>query len=107
MGVRDPFLESTQVALVQVCRGDPTIRELPRFTPIEKYRAGLLVIGFVACLYLPVSSYLALYGDKWWAASLEKYPQQGLLETSTALFGLIAAQCNISITRAAGYGMRP
>ena len=102
------ILQGTQIGLVRLVRGDSTITELPRFTPIEKYRAaGLLVIGFVACLYLPESTYLTLYGEKWWGAVLENYPQQGLLEASTALFGLIAAQCNISVTRAAGYGVRP
>jgi len=101
-------LEATQVGLVRLVRGDPTISDLPQFTPTERFRTiGLIVIGCVACLYLPVSSYLALYGDQWWEASLESYPQQGLLETSTALFGLIAAQSNISLTRAAGYGVRP
>lgn len=101
-------LQGSQLGLVRFVRGDPTIEELPQFTSLERYRAiGLLVIGFVACLYLPVSSYLALFGDKWWSTSLEKYPQQGLLETSTALFGLLAAQSNISLTRAAGYGVKP
>lgn len=105
---KDSVLEKTQIGLVRLCRGDKTIQELPPFTSIERYRAyGLLVIGFVACLYLPVASYLAIFGDQWWTTSLERYPQQGLLETSTALFGLLAAQSNISITRAAGYGVRP
>lgn len=104
----DSLLEDTQLGLVRLARGDPTIRELPPFTPTEKYRTGgLLAIGFVACLYLPVSSYLAVYGDAWWSASLEKYPQQGLLEASTALFGLNAVQWNVLLTRAGGYGVRP
>lgn len=102
------ILLGTQLCLVRFLRNDSTIESLPRFTSLERYRAmGLLVIGFVACLYLPVSSYLAVYGDSWWSTSLLKYPQQGLLETSTALFGLLAAQSNISLTRAAGYGVKP
>jgi len=102
------FLQNTQVGLVRFVRQDSTIKDLPQFTPIEKYRAtGLLAIGFVTCLYLPILSYLALYGDDWWSTSLKQYPQQGLLETSTALSGLIAAQSNILLTRAGGYVMRP
>lgn len=102
------FLRWTQTSLVRVARGDPTIDNPPRFTPTEKLRAtGLVVIGCVACLFLPVSTYLALYGKQWWETVLEAYPQQGLLETTTALFGLIAAQANILISRAAGYGVRP
>mmetsp|Transcript_28022 Transcript_28022/g.65850 ORF Transcript_28022/g.65850 Transcript_28022/m.65850 type:complete len:366 (-) Transcript_28022:335-1432(-) len=103
------WLRASQTALVRLVRNDPTVgADPPRFTETETFRAlGLLVIGFVACLYLPVAAYLALYGDAWWTASLDAFPDQGLLETSTALFGLIAAQANISITRAAGAGVRP
>ena len=108
------WLQASQTALVRFARNDPSIGgggggdPPPRFTPTETLRGfGLLAIGFVACLYLPVAAYLALYGDAWWTASLAGFPDQGLLETSTALFGLIAAQANISITRAAGAGVRP
>jgi len=101
-------LQATQLSLLRIVRRDSTIKELPPFTPTEKYRAtSLVAIGIVASLYLPISTYLALYGESWWNFSLESYPQQGLLEASTALFGLIAAQANIAITNAARYGVKP
>jgi len=117
------LLQKTQINLVKLIRGgimnsnstaatlttnNDDLVLLPFFTPTEQFRAiGLLAIGFVACLYVPVSTYFALYGAPWWTNSLEQYPQQGILETGTTLFGLLAAQANICITKAAMYGVQP
>jgi len=102
------IIKATQVNLMRIVRRDFTIKGLPPFTSTEEYRArSLIAIGFVASLYLPPAVYFGLYGESWWSTSLENYPQQGLLESSTALFGIAAAQANFAITSAARYGVKP
>jgi hypothetical protein len=83
--------------------GDP-----PALTATEILRAqSLLGVGVVGCLFAPIAVKFAIAGPAWWGHVLEVYPEQGLLESSTALFGIFATQASMVAHASAKAGVAP
>lgn len=83
---------------------------LPPLTETELLRAkSLIAVGVVGCLFAPISIKLALVNDAtWWNnVVLTDFPAQGILESSTALFGIIATQASMIAHTSAKAGIAP
>ena len=69
---------------------------LPTLTDTELLRAkSLIAVGVVGCLFAPIAVKFALADPDWWTRVLVSFPAQGILESSTALFGVFATQASM------------
>ena len=73
----------------------------------ELYRInGLLFIGILGCVFVPGCVAFAIQGQDWWSrVSEELYSQQKVLESTDALFALLATEASMICTRAANAGV--
>lgn len=87
--------QSALQAMVRVARQGQgmKVEHLPDLTDTEVLRAQSLIgVGVVGCLFAPIAVKFALSGQDWWVRVSEIFPEQGMLESSTALFGVLATQ---------------
>ena len=66
---------------------------------------GLLAIGIVGCIFAPDSLSFTLGGQLWWDRVTALHPSQSYLESSTALYGVLATQSSMIAHRAAKAGV--
>jgi hypothetical protein len=103
-------MERLLQAMVSVARqgNDMSKEPLSDLTETEVLRAqSLLGVGVVGCLFAPIAVKFAISGQDWWFRVSELYPEQGILESSTALFGLLATQASMVAHTSAKAGVAP
>ena len=74
----------------------PSYDRLPPLTELEVFRVqSLVAIGVVGCIFAPEAIFFAVRGQEWWSRVSVLYPGQPLLETSTAMIGVLATQTSM------------
>ena len=66
---------------------------------------GLLAIGVIGCVFAPDAVSFALGSQEWWGRVTALHPSQAYLESSTALYGVLATQASMIAHRAAKTGV--
>lgn len=104
-------LESALQGLVRWIRNHPGTNcdaKNPRLvlTETELLRVrGLLAIGVIGCVFAPDAVSFALGSQEWWGRVTALHPSQAYLESSTALYGVLATQASMIAHRAAKTGV--
>jgi hypothetical protein len=81
---------------------------IPPLSETELLQArGLLAIGIIGCIYAPEVLAFLILGQDWWIRVIDHFPSQPILESSTALFGIVATQASMMSHRAGKAGVAP